>query len=200
MTTILTLLGVLAGIAVLVALILISLYNKLVKFRNRYRNSFAQIEVQLKRRYDLIPNLIETAKTYMAHERETLEAVINARNSAQKACSNVSSNSKNDGEAVSSLVAAENGLGSAMGNFWSLSESYPDLRSNTNMMQLSEELTASENKVAFSRQAYNDSVTAYNTKLETFPSNFIANFFSFTPATLFEVANEEERKSVKVKF
>ena len=178
-------------------LFLIGQYNGLVKFRNRYRNAFAQIEVQLKRRYDLIPNLIETAKTFMSHERETLEAVISARNAAQSACSKASNA---EGDSVGALVAAESTLGGAMGRFWGLSESYPEIRSNQNMMQLSEELTATENKVAFSRQAYNDAVTSFNTKVESFPSNLIAGFFNFKQATLFEVADESERKAVKVDF
>ena len=189
---------VIALLVILPVIFLIGQYNGLVKHRNRYRNGFAQIEVQLKRRYDLIPNLIETAKTYMKHERETLEAVISARNSAQSACAEASKNA--DGESVGKLVAAESALSGSMGRFFGLSESYPELRSNQNMMQLSEELTSTENKVAFSRQAYNDSVTSFNTKVESFPSNFIANFFSFRQATLFEVANEEERKAVKVDF
>ncbi len=178
-------------------LFLVGQYNGLVKLRNRYRNGFAQIEVQLKRRYDLIPNLIETAKTFMSHERETLEAVITARNAAQSACSKVSNA---EGEAVGALASAETSLGGAMGRFWGLSESYPELRSNQNMMQLSEELTSTENKVAFARQAYNDSVTSFNTKVESFPSNILAGFFNFRQATLFEVATEEERKAVKVDF
>ena len=192
-------LAVLVGIIILIALFLVGQYNGLVKFRNRYRNGFAQIEVQLKRRYDLIPNLIETAKSFMKHERETLEAVISARNTAEQARSNAAS-ANGEGAAVGALVAAEAGVGNAMGRFWGLSEAYPDLRSNANMMQLSEELTSTENKVAFARQAYNDSVTGYNTKLETFPTNIIAGFFTFTPATLFEVSEEVERKAVKVDF
>lgn len=192
-------LGILILLIVLIAVALIGMYNGLVKLRNRYRNGFAQIEVQLKRRYDLIPNLIETAKAYMSHERDTLEAVISARNTAEQARQGAVSN-MGEGEAVGALVAAEAGLGNAMGRFWGLSEAYPDLKSNRNMMQLSEELTATENKVAFSRQAYNDAVTSYNTKLESFPTNFIANFFSFSPATLFEVSNPEERDAVKVDF
>lgn len=199
MTAVFITLGIIVGIIVLVALMLIGMYNGLVKLRNRYRNSFAQIEVQLKRRYDLIPNLIETAKAFMSHERETLEAVISARNTAENARQGAVA-SQGEGAAVGTLVAAEAGLGKAMGGFWGLSEAYPDLKSNANMMQLSEELTATENKVAFSRQAYNDSVTSYNTKLETFPTNVLAGFFSFKPATLFEVSDPEEREAVKVNF
>ena len=199
MDLILIILGVVVALVVLLALFLVGQYNGLVKLRNRYRNGFAQIEVQLKRRYDLIPNLIETAKAFMSHERETLEAVISARNTAQQACTQASA-THGESEAVGVLVAAEAGLGGAMGRFWGLSEAYPELRSNQNMMQLSEELTSTENKVAFARQAYNDAVTSYNTKLETFPTNIIAGFFTFAPATLFEVADDSERKAVKVDF
>lgn len=172
-------------------------YNGLVKLRNRYRNAFAQIDVQLKRRYDLIPNLVETAKSFMKHERETLEAVIQARNMASSACQDASTE---DAESMGALMAAEGGLGSALGKLFALSESYPDLKSNTNMMQLSEELTSTENKVAFSRQSYNDSVTEYNTKTEVFPASVIAGMFKFGQATLFEVADESETAPVKVDF
>ena len=199
MSAIFIVLLIIVGIIVLVAVFLIGQYNGLVKLRNRYRNAFAQIEVQLKRRYDLIPNLVETAKGFMSHERETLEAVIAARNIAQAACSNASK-AQGDGATVGALAAAETGLGNAMGGFWGLSEAYPDLKSNQNMMQLTEELTATENKVAFSRQAYNDSVTAFNTKVEVFPTNIIAGFFSFSIASLFEVTDQKEREAVKVDF
>ncbi len=188
---------------VVVAIILIGLwltvgqYNGLVKLRNRFRNGFAQIDVQLKRRHDLIPNLVETAKTYMSHERETLEAVIQARNAASSARQDVNPESA---EGMGKLMAAEGGLGSVMGRLFALSESYPDLRSNENMKQLSEELTATENKVAFARQGYNDAVMNYNNKREAFPSNIIAGMFNFSPAVLFEVADEAERESVKVDF
>ncbi len=186
------------GIPVLlIAFWLIGGYNGLVKLRNRYRNAFAQIDVQLKRRHDLIPNLVETAKGFMSHERETLEAVIQARNTASKAREGVN---PDDAGQMKGLIAAEAGLGSAMGKFFALSEAYPDLKSNQNMMQLSEELTNTENKVSFSRQAYNDAVTVYNTKTETIPTNFIANMFNFQRAVLFEVASEEERERVDVKF
>ena len=199
MIVILSIVAILVVIIAVLAFSLIGQYNSLVKFRSRYRNAFAQIEVQLKRRYDLIPNLVETAKSFMAHERETLEAVITARNAAQTAC-NQASQGHADGAAVGALASAESGLSNAMGRFWGLSESYPDLKSNQNMMQLSEELTSSENKVAFARQAYNDAVTSYNTKMEVFPTNMIAGFFNFTPALLFEVADASERDAVKVDF
>ncbi len=198
MSTLILLLGAVVGLVVLVVIVVAGMYNGLVKLRNRYRNAFAQIEVQLKRRYDLIPNLIETAKAFMSHERETLEAVISARNAAQSACSQASGAAES--AAIGQLAAAETSLGGAMGRFWGLSEAYPELRSNQNMMQLSEELTSTENKVAFARQAYNDAVTAYNTKMETFPTNMIAGFLNFRPAVLFEVAHEQERQAVKVDF
>jgi len=186
------------GVVVVIGIVwLIAQYNGLVKLRNRYRNAFAQIDVQLKRRHDLIPNLVETAKGYMKHERETLEAVIQARNAAESARSAMNVDSA---EQMQSLMAAESGLGSVLGRLFALSEAYPDLKANQNMMQLSEELTSTENKVSFARQSYNDAVTTYNTKREVFPTNFIAGSFSFGPATLFEVAGPEERERVDVKF
>jgi len=192
---------IILGIIVLIALVLgfwvMGMYNGLVKLRNRYRNAFAQIDVQLKRRHDLIPNLVETAKGFMNHERETLEAVIQARNMASSARQDASTE---DASSMTALMAAEGGLGGALGRLFALSESYPDLKSNENMMQLSEELTSTENKVAFSRQAYNDSVTEYNTQTEVFPASMIAGMFNFNQATLFEVSDESERESVKVEF
>ncbi len=184
-------------IIAVIAFWLMGMYNGLVKSRNRYKNAFAQIDVQLKRRHDLIPNLVETAKSYMKHESETLEAVIKARNSASDARKSVS---PEDSVSMGALAAAETSLGSSMGSFIGLSEGYPDLKSNQNMMQLSEELTTTENKVGFSRQAYNDAVTMYNNKCETFPSSFFANMFNFNQAVLFEVADDSERESVKVSF
>lgn len=186
--------GALIGLALFLT---VGQYNGLVKLRNRFRNSFAQIDVQLKRRHDLIPNLVETAKTYMEHERETLEAVITARNAAESARSGVSPESS---DGIGKLAAAEGGLNSAMGRLFALSESYPDLRSNENMKQLSEELTSTENKVAFARQGYNDAVMNYNNKREAFPSSIIAGMFHFGPAVLFEVSDESEREAVKVDF
>jgi LemA protein len=186
------------GVVVVIGIIwLIAQYNGLVKLRNRYRNAFAQIDVQLKRRHDLIPNLVETAKGYMKHESETLEAVIQARNAAESARSSMNVDSADQ---MQSLMAAESGLGSVLGRLFALSEAYPDLKANQNMMQLSEELTSTENKVSFARQAYNDSVTTYNTKREVFPTNFIAGSFNFGAATLFEVSSPEERERVDVKF
>jgi len=187
-------------VAALVGLVLfftVGQYNGLVKLRNRFRNSFAQIDVQLKRRHDLIPNLVETAKTYLAHEKDTLEAVISARNAAESARQGVS---PQDAGGMGKLMEAEGGLNSVMGRLFALSEAYPDLRSNENMKQLSEELTSTENKVAFARQGYNDAVMHYNNKREAFPSSVIAGMFDFGPAVLFEVADESERELVKVDF
>ncbi len=192
--------GILIGLVVLavfLALFVMGQYNGLVTLRNRFRNAFAQIEVQLKRRHDLIPNLVETAKAYMSHEKGTLEAVIQARNSALSARESASAD---DAESLKTLMVAEKGLGSALGGLFALSEAYPDLKANQNMMQLNEELTSTENKVSFARQSYNDAVTSYNTKRETFPSNIIAGAFSFNPATLFEVSEPTEREPVKVSF
>ncbi len=197
MTTAITILAVLAGLVLVVAFWVIGIYNGLVKLRNLYRNAFAQIDVQLKRRYDLIPNLVETAKSFMKHEKETLEGVIEARNMASSA--RQSANTE-DASSMGALMAAEGGLGGALGRLFALSEAYPDLKSNANMMQVSEELTTTENKIAFSRQAYNDAVTQYNTQTEVFPSSLIAGIFNFGPATLFEVTEESEREAVKVEF
>jgi len=189
--------AMLSGMALLVALFGIGQYNGLVKLRNRFRNAFAQIDVQLKRRHDLIPNLVETAKAYLSHERETLEAVIQARNAAESARKEASPDNP---EGMQKLMQAEGGMGSVMGRLFALSEAYPDLRSNENMKQLSEELTSTENKIAFARQGYNDSVMGYNNKREAFPSNVIAGMFRFTAAVLFEVSDESERDAVKVDF
>ncbi|WP_309396216.1 LemA family protein [Cerasicoccus maritimus] len=192
-------LGVIALLFIGVIFFVIGLYNKLVKLRNRFKNAFAQIDVQLKRRYDLIPNLVETAKGYLKHERETLEAVIAARNTAQTA-SNKAAASPDNPNAIQGLIGAETALTGAMGKLFALVESYPDLKANQNMMQLTEELTSTENKIAFARQAYNDSVTAYNTERETFPTVMIAGTFGFQQAELFEVTNPTEREAVKVSF
>ena len=198
MTVLLTIIIVVA-LLVFPIIFVIGLYNGLVKSRNRYRTAFAQIDVQLKRRHELIPNLVETAKSYMKHERETLEAVIQARNAAETARSAATADPGNDAS-IQNLAAAESGLGGVLGRLFALSENYPELRSNENMLQLQEELTSTESKVAFARQAYNDSVMNFNNKLETFPSNFVANMFSFVPATLFEVSDDSERDAVKVEF
>lgn len=196
MNTLVTLLVVVA-ILVIPVMLVVGLYNGLVQLRNRYKNAFAQIDVQLKRRYDLIPNLVETVKSYMQHERETLEAVIQARNAATAAREQAS---PADGGSMQSLANAESGLGGALGRLFALSENYPELRSNQNMLQLQEELTSTESKVAFSRQAYNDAVMHFNNKIEMFPSNIIAGLFRFVPATSFEVSDDSERENVVVKF
>ena len=173
-------------------------YNALVRLRNFYENAWAQIDVQLERRYDLIPDLVETGKGIMKHERETLEAVIQARNSAVAAKAQTSANI-GDPDSMGALIAAEAGLQGALGNLFALSESYPDLKANQNMLQLQEELTSTENKIAFARQAFNDSVTSYNNKRETFPSNIIAGVFGFKDKSLYEIS-EEKKEKVAVKF
>jgi len=182
-----------------IILFIVSMYNRLVAARNGYKNAFAQIDVQLTRRHDLIPNLVETAKGYMSHEKETLEAVINARNSAVSGLSNAKADPSNP-EAMKQLGQAEQGLNGALGRLFALSESYPDLKANENMMQLSEELTTTENKVSFARQAFNDAVMMYNNLQEQFPSNFIAGWFQFKPAELLEIEDEVMRKVPKVEF
>jgi LemA protein len=187
-----------AVIAVFV-IYLIVIYNGLVGLRNRVKNGFSQIDVQLQRRYDLIPNLVETAKGYMKHERETLEAVIQARNAAQSAARHAEGDPA-DGAAIRSLAGAEAVLGSAMGKFFALAEAYPDLKANQNMMQLQEELASTENRIAFSRQAYNDAVMTYNTKRESFPDVLVANNFGFKEAQMLELEDKEARKVVKVSF
>jgi LemA protein len=188
---------VLLGFAVVLLFWLVAQYNGLVTLRNRFRNAFAQIDVQLKRRHDLIPNLVETAKGYLKHERETLEAVIQARNKAEEIRSGVK---PDDAAGMDRLMSAESGLGGVLGRLFALSEAYPDLKANQTMMQLTEELTSTENKVSFARQGYNDAVTSYNTKRESFPTNLIAGTFNFGPAVLFEVAEPGEREAVKVEF
>jgi LemA protein len=189
----------LAGLAVLLVLWVIGQYNSLVRGRNTYRNAFAQIDVQLKRRYDLIPNLVETAKAYLKHERETLEAVIAARNQAAGACAAAAANPGSP-EAMAALAKAESGLGGVLGRLFAVSEAYPDLKANQTMAQLTEELTSTENRIAFARQAYNDSVMGYNNAREVFPANLVAGLFRFDAASLFEVSREEEREAVRVQF
>jgi LemA protein len=188
-------------LVVLIALVgfFISGYNKLVTLRNRYKNAYAQIDVQLKRRYDLIPNLVETAKGYIKHERETLEAVTKARNIAYAASQAAAANPGDSG-AMKNLVSAESGLAGTLSRLMMVSESYPDLKANQNMMQLSEELTSTENKISFARQAYNDSVMVYNTDREVFPSNLIAGMFNFGPAELFVIDKPEQKDAPKVSF
>jgi LemA protein len=187
------------AVIIFVIFFFVSIYNKLIQLRNRFKNGFAQIDVQLKRRYDLIPNLVETAKGYLKHEREVLEAVIKARNQASNAMEKVSADPANSG-AMQDLMGAESTLTGTLGRLFALVEAYPDLKANQNMMQLSEELTSTENKVAFSRQAFNDAVMAYNTAREVFPDNIIANMFAFKEAQLFEIKIEAEREAPKVSF
>jgi len=190
---------VIAGVAALAFFYFVAIYNGLVGLRNRFKNAFAQIDVQLKRRYDLIPNLVEVAKGYMKHERETLEAVIAARNQAASAGQRAAA-SPGDPAAMQGLMSAETQLQGTLGRLFALAEAYPDLKANQNMLQLQEEMTSTENKVAFSRQAYNDAVMAYNTKRETFPDLIVAGFCGFTEAKLFEVEQAAEREAPKVKF
>lgn len=181
------------------AFFLIGVYNKLVALRNRYQNAFSQIDVQLKRRYDLIPNIVETAKGYLKHERETLEAVIAARNQAS-AAAKAAAAKPGDSGTMARLMGAEGALTGALGRLFAVVEAYPDLKANQNMAQVTEELTSTENKVAFARQAYNDFVMVYNTTRETFPNNFIATSFNFEKAELFEITNQEEKEAPKVSF
>ena len=190
---------VLAAIAALALVFVVGQYNALVVLRNRFKNAFSQIDVQLKRRHDLIPNLVETAKAYMQHESKTLEAVTQARNLAQSAGGRAAAN-PGDPSAMRELAGAEEGLTGALGRLLAVAENYPDLKANQNMMQLTEELTSTENKVAFARQAYNDSVMTYNTKREVFPTNIIAGIFNFAAAELFQVDNAAERQAPKVSF
>jgi LemA protein len=193
-------LWIVLGLVVLAVLFTIGLYNRLVSLRNRFRNAFAQIDVQLKRRYDLIPNLVETAKGYIRHERETLEAVIAARGRAVDASRAAAANPGSP-EAMSGLAAAEGALTGALGRLLAVAEAYPDLKANQTMQSLMEELTSTENKVAFSRQAFNDAVTEYNIGREQFPASVIAGMFGFTEAKLLEsTGSAEERKAPGVKF
>ena len=195
MTSFLIFLGVIAAVIFWA----IGIYNRLVNQRNRVKNAFAQIDVQLTRRYDLIPNLVEVVKGYMKHERETLEAVITARNSASASLDAAKADPAN-AQMIKELGASEGTLTSALGRMFALSEAYPDLKANQNMMQLQEELASTENKVAFSRQAFNDSVLQYNNSAENFPNNIIAGFFSFALASFLEIESEEKREVPEVSF
>ena len=190
---------IIVGIGLVLAVSIISIFNGLVQLRNRVKNAYAQIDVQLKRRYDLIPNLVETAKGYMKHERETLEAVTAARNQAVAAAKSAASNPA-DGKAIQAIAGADGVLAGALGRLMAVVESYPDLKANENMMQVQEELTSTENRVAFSRQAYNDFVMTYNTKREQFPSNIVAGMFGFQHAQSWELDTEEARQAPKVRF
>ena len=190
---------VLLGILVLVVVFAILIYNRLVTSRNRYKNAFAQIDVQLTRRYDLIPNLVKVAERYMSHERDTLEAVIQARNQAVGNLKEAAADPGN-AEAMRRLSSSEQGLSGALGRLFALSENYPDLKANQNMMQLSEELVSTENRVAFARQGFNDAVMTYNNQREMFPNNLIANNFGFQPAQLLDIEAPEKRAPVQVDF
>jgi LemA protein len=190
---------ILAGVLFLAAIFLIGAYNGLVKLRNRYQNAYAQIDVQLKRRYDLIPNLVETAKGYLKHERGTLEAVIAARNVAATAAARVAQN-PGDAGAMRELAGAEAGLTGVLGRLFAVAEAYPDLKANVTMNNLMEELTSTENKISFARQAFNDAVMRYNTKRETFPTNVLAGMFNFGAAELLQIEKPEERVAPKVQF
>ena len=197
--SVLIILGALLAVAIFAGIWIAGLYNRLVTLRNRFKNAFAQIDVQLKRRYDLIPNLVEIAKGYLQHERETLEAVIKARNIAAAAAQSAAANPA-DANAVKGLMVAETGLTGALSSLMVVSEQYPDLKANQNMMQLSEELTSTENKISFARQAYNDSVMAYNTTRETFPTVLFSGLLGFLSAELFQVEDPAERNAPKVQF
>lgn len=188
-------------LAIIAALILyaIGIYNSLINLRNRVKNAFAQIDVQLTRRYDLIPNLVEAVKGYMKHERETLDAVINARNAAVSNLEAAKLDPSN-ADAIRKLGAAEGLLGGALGRLFALSEAYPDLKANQNMMQLQEELASTENKVAFSRQAFNDAVLSYNNRAENFPNNVIAGMFRFQLASFLDIQSEDKREVPDVAF
>ena len=200
MIAVLISLGVVVGIVLLLVLWVIGLYNGLVVLRNRYKNAYAQIDVQLKRRYDLIPNLVETAKGYLKHERETLEAVIAARNQAAGAAAALAK-MPGDATAMRAFAQAETGLAGVLSRLMAVAERYPDLKANEQMSRVSEELASTENRIAFARQHYNDEVTAYNVKRELFPSSLVAGIFNFAPASLLEsTQSEAERTAPQVKF
>ena len=190
---------ILLVLVVLAVFFVISLFNRLVGARNGYKNAFAQIDVQLTRRYDLIPNLVETVKGYIKHERETLEAVIKARNTALSGLKAAAAN-PGDASAMTALAGAETQVGATLGRLFALAEAYPDLKANQNMMQLTEELTSTENRVAFARQAYNDAVMSYNNQREMFSGSIVAGMFNFTPAQLLEISKPEAREAPKVSF
>lgn len=194
-----TMLAIVVGVLVVLAGWAIGVYNRLVQARNRFKNAFAQIDVQLKRRYDLIPNLVETAKGYMKHERETLEAVIAVRNQAF-AAANAAAAAPTDGTAMRALAGAEGALRDVLSRLMVVVEQYPDLKANQNMMQLQEEIASTENRIAFARQAYNDEVMAYNTRREVFPSSLIASMFNFAAAQSLELESDAERQAPQVRF
>src|SRR3954470_19021584 len=191
--------GFIALIAIILVVFVVGGYNSLVALRNRYKNAYSQIDVQLKRRYDLIPNLVETAKGYLQHERGTLEAVILARNAAVTANTRAAQN-PGDASAMKEISSAESALSGVIGRLFALAEAYPNLKANTTMLNLMEELASTENKVSFARQAYNDSVMAYNTRREVFPNKIIANTFNFAAAEPFVIENPEQKEAPKVAF
>jgi LemA protein len=199
LATVLIILGAIVVGILLLAMFVVGIYNRLVSLRNRYKNAYSQIDVQLKRRYDLIPNLVEVAKGYMKHEHDTLEDVIKARNTALSAGQRAAQN-PGDPQAMAALGGAESQLTSVLTRFMAVSEAYPDLKANQNMMALQEELTSTENKVAFARQAYNDAVMYYNTQREVFPNVILAGMFNFLPASPFEIEQAEQREAPKVSF
>lgn len=199
MAAVLVTLVILLGFGVLIVGVVVGGYNSLVTLRNRYQNAFAQIDVQLRRRYDLIPNLVETVKGYMKHERETLEAVIQARNAAMSASAQAAQ-SPGDPRAMDQLGSAEAALTGTLGRLFAVAEAYPDLKADRTMTQLMEELRSTENKIAFARQAFNDAVTLYNTKREVFPSNIIAGLFNFNSAQLLEESAPEVKEAPKISF
>lgn len=190
---------IILGIAALIVIWAISIYNNLVNLRNRVSNAFSQIDVQLTRRYDLIPNLVEAVKGYMAHEKSTLEAVINARNAAVSGLKNAAANPA-DPDAIKTLAAAEATLGGTLGRLFALVENYPDLKASQNMMQFQEELASTENKVAFARQAFNDAVMGYNNACQNFPGNLVSRNFGFKDAEFLEIGAEAKREVPQVSF
>ena len=191
---------VILGIVAVLVLWLVGIFNRLVGLRNQVKNAWSQIDVQLQRRYDLIPNLIETVKGYMSYEKGTLEAVINARNQASRARQAVEQSGGPTGGSIKDLLAAESTLKSTLGNFFALAENYPQLKASETMQRLQEELSSTENKIAFARQAYNDQVMTYNTAQQVFPTVMVATVFGHHPADMYEVQDQEARKAVKVAF
>ena len=188
-----------AVIGVFLIVLLINIYNRLVQLRNRFENSYSQIDVQLKRRYDLIPNLVETAKAYLKHERETLEAVIAARNQAVSA-NNKAAESPSDPAAIQAMIGAESALGGSIGRLFALMENYPDLKGNENMLSVQEELSSTENRIGFARQAYNDSVMSYNARRESFPDILLAGVYGFKEAVYWMIEDSTERETPQVNF